>query len=294
MLSQSIKMPCCAISPVLKSHLSVQVWHWYRRSGTRMSKAMILNAADEYQYATTGDTLKTISALPPQCDKPSLLSIMLEARAPLEFASLSLHIRSLSKAPKGDGRPVLLVPGYLASDMSMRPLGTYLKHLGYKVYYPEMGRNMGKVNTDMLRLGARAESISAELDGHMVTLIGWSLGGVITREAARLFPESVREVITMGTPIIGGPKFTSVGRQYVKANNIDVDAFELDVHQRNSIGFKQAITSIYSKTDGVVGWQASVDTYNKHANNVEVTGSHLGLGVNPQVWKIIARTLHNA
>ncbi|MGK0371049.1 MAG: pimeloyl-ACP methyl ester carboxylesterase [Glaciecola sp.] len=238
--------------------------------------------------------MKTVSTSPPQCDKPSLFSILLEVRAPFEFASLGLYINSLSKAPKGDGRPVLLVPGYLASDISMRPLGTYLTHLGYKVYYPEMGRNRGKVNTDMLILGARAESISAELDGHKVTLIGWSLGGVITREAARLFPDAVAAVITMGTPIIGGPKFTSVGNQYVKANNIDVDAFELDVHQRNSIGIKQAITSIYSKTDGVVGWQASVDIYNKHANNIEVTGSHIGLGVNPQVWKIIAETLHSA
>jgi pimeloyl-ACP methyl ester carboxylesterase len=238
--------------------------------------------------------LNSVNTSPPQCDKPSLLSIILEARAPLEFASLGLHIYSLSKAPKGDGRPVLLVPGYLAGDISMRPLGTFLTHLGYKVYYPEMGRNMGRVNADMLRLGARAESISAQLDGHKVTLIGWSLGGVITREAARLYPDSVREVITLGSPIIGGPKFTSVGMQYIMANNIDVDAFELDVHQRNSIGFKQAITSIYSKTDGVVGWQASVDIYNEHANNIEVTGSHLGLGVNPQVWKIIAQTLHRA
>jgi pimeloyl-ACP methyl ester carboxylesterase len=238
--------------------------------------------------------MKTVSTSPPQCDMPSLLSILLEARAPLEFASLGLNFHSLSTAPKGDGRPVMLVPGYLASDISMRPLGAYLTHLDYKVFYPEMGRNMGKVNTDMRRLGNRAESICAELDGHKVTLIGWSLGGVITREAARLFPDAVREVITLGTPIIGGPKFTSVGKQYVTANNIDLDAFELDVHHRNSIGFKQAITSIYSKTDGVVGWQASVDTYNKHANNIEVSSSHLGLGVNPQVWKIIAETLHNA
>lgn len=237
--------------------------------------------------------MKTDRTLPPQCDKPSLLSILLEARAPFEFASLGLCIRALSKSPKGDGRPILLVPGYLASDISMKPLGAFLSFLGYQVYYPEMGRNMGKVNTDMLRLGARVEKISMELDKQKLTLIGWSLGGVITREAARLFPETIREVITLGTPIIGGPKFTSVGKQYVKANNIDMDAFELDVHRRNSIGFPQAITSIYSKTDGVVGWQASVDTYNNHANNIEVSGSHLGLGVNPEVWKIIAKTLHN-
>ncbi|WP_371194414.1 esterase/lipase family protein [Glaciecola sp. SC05] len=235
--------------------------------------------------------MKTLNSAPPQCEKPSLLSILLEARAPLEFASLGLCVHALSKAPKGDGRPILLVPGYMASDTSMRPLGSYLSYLGYSVYYSEMGRNKGRVNTDMLRLGARAESIQAALDGQKVTLIGWSLGGIITREAARLFPNTVREVITLGSPIIGGPKFTSIGKRYVAANDIDIDAFEIDVHLRNSIGFTQAVTSIYSKTDGVVGWQASVDIYNKHAKNIEVKSSHLGLGVNPQVWKIIAQTL---
>lgn len=222
------------------------------------------------------------------------MNILLEARAPLEFAMSGARIRQLSKLPKGDGRPILLVPGYLASDISMKPLGSFLSYLRYKVYYTEMGRNKGQVNADMHRLGTRVEKISSDLANEKLTLIGWSLGGVITRETARLYPESVREVITLGTPIIGGPKFTSVARQYVKANEIDLDAFEMDVHQRNSIGFSQAITSIYSKTDGVVGWQASIDSYNKQAKNIEVKGSHLGLGLNHEVWKIIARTLHNS
>lgn len=238
--------------------------------------------------------MKTVNSIPPQCDKPSLLSILLEARAPFEIALLGLSIRQLSKLPKGDRRPILLVPGYLASDISMKPLGSFLSYLGYSVYYTDMGRNMGRVNTDMHRLGARVEKVSADLAHEKITLIGWSLGGVITRETARLYPESVREVITLGTPIIGGPKFTSVARQYVKANEIDLEAFEIDVHQRNSIGFPQAITSIYSKSDGVVGWQASIDSYNKQAKNIEVKGSHLGLGLNPEVWKIIAKTLHSS
>jgi pimeloyl-ACP methyl ester carboxylesterase len=237
--------------------------------------------------------LTTNLSLPPQLSKPNLLDILRELRAPFEFASIALHIKALKKAPKGNGKPVMLVPGYLADDSSMRPLGAYLRYLGYDVYYTELGRNMGKVNTDMMRLGDKVESISQSLDGEKVTLIGWSLGGVLTREVARLFPEVVQEVITLGTPIVGGPKFTTVGKRYAKKNNIDLDEFELDVHQRNSIGLIQPVTSIYSKSDGVVGWQASVDTYNQHANNLEVTGSHLGLGVNPKVWLMIADILGN-
>jgi predicted esterase YcpF (UPF0227 family) len=232
-------------------------------------------------------------SLPPQFPKPTLLDILREVRAPFEFASLAFHAHALSNAPKGNAHAVMLVPGYLADDYSMRPLGAYLKYLGYDVYYTELGRNMGKVNTDMMRLGKRVESVSQGLDGKKVTLIGWSLGGVLTREVARLFPDIVQQVLTLGTPIVGGPKFTSVGKRYAKLNNIDLEAFELDVHQRNSIGLTQPVTSIYSKSDGVVGWQASVDIYNQHAVNIEVNGSHMGLGVNPKVWLTIAGILRN-
>lgn len=231
------------------------------------------------------------SSSPPKASKPRLSNILAEVRAPFEFASLLLYLNQLSHVPKANGEPVLLVPGYLTDDYSMRPLGAYLSYLGYQVFYTQMGRNMGKVNTDMLRLGERVESVSDSLDGMKISLIGWSLGGVLTREVARLFPNVVQQVITMGTPIVGGPKFTSVGNQYAKLNDIDLDAFEQDVHQRNSIGFAQPVTSIYSKSDGVVGWQASIDSYNKQARNIEVSGSHLGLGVNPKVWLIIADTL---
>ena len=228
---------------------------------------------------------------PPQFSKPSLFDILREVRAPFEFASVALHVHALRQAPRGNGRAVLLVPGYLADDHSMRPLGAYLKYLNYDVYYTELGRNMGKVNADMMRLGDRVESVSHSVGGEKVTLIGWSLGGVLTREVARLFPDVVQEVLTLGTPIVGGPKFTSVGKRYAKRNNIDLDEFELDVHQRNSIGLTQPVTSIYSKSDGVVAWQASVDIYNHQATNIEVNGSHMGLGVNPKVWLTIADVL---
>ena len=228
---------------------------------------------------------------PPQFSKPSLFDILREVRAPFEFASVALHFHALRQAPRGNGRAVLLVPGYLADDHSMRPLGAYLKYLNYDVYYTELGRNMGKVNADMMRLGDRVESVSQSVGGEKVTLIGWSLGGVLTREVARLFPDVVQEVLTLGTPIVGGPKFTSVGKRYAKRNNIDLDEFELDVHQRNSIGLTQPVTSIYSKSDGVVAWQASVDIYNHQATNIEVNGSHMGLGVNPKVWLTIADVL---
>lgn len=230
----------------------------------------------------------------PTARRPSRLATLLELRAPLDWASLVYRAPQLAAAPRGDGRPVMLIPGYGTDETSMRPLGHYLKYLGYDVYDWAQGRNRGDVENDIQRVGQRTREIHDARGGAQVTLIGWSLGGVAAREAARLFEPYVREVITLGTPIIGGPKYTSVGRRFAESANLNLDEFEKEVHARNSIGIKQPVTSIYSKGDGVVGWQASVDIYNKQAKNVEVNSSHFGLGANGKVWHVIAQVLANS
>ena len=227
----------------------------------------------------------------PECHPPSRLATLLEIRAPFEWATLLIRAPQLAAAPRGDGRPVMLIPGFGADEVSMRPLGRYLEFLGYDVYGWGQGRNRGDVEGDIRRVGARAQQIHDECDAEPVTLIGWSLGGVAAREAARLFEAFVREVITMGTPIIGGPKYTTVARRFADSANLDLDEFEKEVHERNSIGIKQPVTSIYSKEDGIVGWRASVDVYNAHAKNIRVKSSHFGLGANGKVWRLIADQL---
>jgi pimeloyl-ACP methyl ester carboxylesterase len=185
----------------------------------------------------------------------------------------------------------MLLPGFATSESSMRPLGRYLAYLGYDVYDWGLGRNRGHVNRYTQQTGERSREIHDELGGVPLTLIGWSLGGVIARETARLFPAYVREVITLGTPVIGGPKYTSAAAHFAKRNNIDLDEFEKEVHARNSAGIRQPVTSIYSKRDGIVGWRASVDVYNVHARNIEVSSSHFGIGANGRVWCLIAELL---
>jgi pimeloyl-ACP methyl ester carboxylesterase len=127
--------------------------------------------------------------------------------------------------------------------------------------------------------------------GARVTLIGWSLGGVIVREVARDHPDLVREVITLGTPVVGGPKYTRVGALFASRENVDLDRLEQQMHERNLRPIACPLTCIYSKTDGVVAWRATIDEYNPHARNIHVPGSHLGLAFNPLVWRVIARTL---
>lgn len=185
----------------------------------------------------------------------------------------------------------MLLPGYGADQSSMRPLGRYLSYLGYDVYDWELGRNRGHVDRHTRQIGERVRDLHDTLGGVPLTLIGWSLGGVIARETARLFSPCVREVITLGAPVLGGPKYTAAAERFAAAANIDLDEFEKEVHARNSVGIRQPVTSIYSKLDGVVGWQASIDTYNPHARNIEVSSSHFGLGANGTVWRLIANIL---
>jgi pimeloyl-ACP methyl ester carboxylesterase len=169
----------------------------------------------------------------------------------------------------------------------MYPLAQFLRSKNYDVRHWGLGTNKGEIYdyVELIGAGLKAEN------GPRITLIGWSLGGVVAREVARLYEPHVREIITMGTPVIGGPKYTIVGDRFAKAQDLDLDEYEAYVHSVNSIGLTQPITAFYSKRDGIVGWQAAVDTYNEQARNIEVDTTHLGIGINAKVWIEIAETL---
>lgn len=218
---------------------------------------------------------------------PSRLNTLREITAPLDWMSVGLRINTLRQTPAGDGRPVLLLPGYMTSHRIMVPLASFLRSKNYDTYHWRHGLNRGEIYRYVEAVGERLED---EFD-EPVTLIGWSLGGIIAREVARIYAPCVREIITMGTPVIGGPKYTVVGGQFTRDLDVGTEDFEDYVHSINSLGLKQPITSFYSKKDGIVGWRAAVDTYNAHARNIEVDCTHLGIGVHADVWVEIAETL---
>ena len=93
----------------------------------------------------------------PHASPPSRLATLLELRAPFDWASLFIRAPQLALAPRGDGRPVMLIPGYRTDETSMRPLGKYLEYLGYDVYDWANGRNRGDVEGDIRRVGRRAQ-----------------------------------------------------------------------------------------------------------------------------------------
>src|SRR5437879_1668038 len=123
--------------------------------------------------------------------------MLAEARGLFELNSSLLLSPLLLRAPKGDGHPVLALPGFLASDLSMAPMRRYLKELGYDTYAWNMGRNLGGVAS---KRGALRELLTRIHDetGRKVSLIGWSLGGVYARDLALQMPGMVGAGLTLG------------------------------------------------------------------------------------------------
>ena len=220
---------------------------------------------------------------------PGLGLLLAEIRGVFEFNASLMMAPLLMRAPKGDGHPVLALPGFLASDISMAPLRRYLKELGYDVYAWQMGRNLGGLSRMRTLLRERLAEIHAST-GRKVSIVGWSLGGVYARDLARHMPDVVRYVITLGSPFANDVRATNATRLYEALSGEQVDA---DPELRDALAGDLPVpaTSIFSRADGVVNWRCCLSQPSSTAENVEIyLASHVGLGVNPAVlWAIADR-----
>ena len=228
---------------------------------------------------------------------PSLFLAITELpRALLELGSLPWASPLLSRAPKGDGHPVLVLPGFVTSDFSTRLLRRYLDRLGYDSHAWELGRNLGPK-----AIGAQGEKLIARLDeihgatGQKVSVIGWSLGGTMARQLARRRPELVRQVISLGSPIVGDPRSTNVWRTYERLTGQTMKDPDTQAQLAESqLAPPVPSTAIFSKEDGVVAWRNCIEPQDLLTDNIQVHGSHCGLGVNPVVLLAIADRLAQA
>lgn len=186
--------------------------------------------------------------------------------------------------------PVAVFPGFSAGDLSTFVLRRYLQNVGYDVHRWRLGVNRGNVPKLIPQVLERTESLF-ERYGQPVSLVGWSLGGVLAREVARERPEVVRNVVTLGSPVIGGPKYTRAARFYETVLGEDLDAIERAVEERNRVPISAPITAIYSRRDAVVKWEACIDHYNEHCEHIEVDASHLSLGFDPRVLQLVRRAI---
>jgi pimeloyl-ACP methyl ester carboxylesterase len=212
----------------------------------------------------------------------------MEGRAALDGAELVLRTPSLARVPKGRGAPVLVLPGFGASDVSTAVLRRFLRHHRHDAVGWGMGTNRGDVPDLVPKVIALAAQL-ADRGGGPIPILGWSLGGVLARETARERPDLVRRVITMGTPVVGGPKYTLTARAYA-ARGADLDEIEAIVDARNRVPISVPITALWSKNDGVVDWRACIDRHNP-VEHVQVRATHLGMGASAEVFDIVARRL---
>lgn len=212
------------------------------------------------------------------------------ARASAEMASFVLLRRLMKRMPKGDGHPVIFIPGFLTNDRSTKPMRRLLRDLGYNTYGWGLGRNLMFNDSFEAQTNALLKRVNKE-HGQKVSIVGWSLGGIFAREVAKSNPEAVRGVISLGSPISGNVEHSNVGRLYEAINGKPTKAMEARL---KTISEAPPIptTSIYTKTDGIVAWKGSIQRPGKTpSENICVPASHIGLGVNPLVMYALADRL---
>jgi pimeloyl-ACP methyl ester carboxylesterase len=196
-----------------------------------------------------------------------------------------LALPLLGKAPRGDGHPVIVFPGLAAGDLTTLPLRRFLSECGYEVHAWEQGLNFGPRRGVMEACLAQVKRLR-ERYGRKVSLVGWSLGGVYAREIAKLLPDEVRSVVTLGSPFAGGPGETNAWRAYRWLSGeatIDPERFAA---LRNTPPVPT--TSIFSRSDGIVAWQCSLEREGPQSENIEVHASHMGMAANPLVLYAVA------
>ena len=231
----------------------------------------------------------TIHTLAP----PSRTLMFLEGRALHEFGAFLGALPLLSLAPRGDGHPVLVLPGLVASDTSTRPLRSFLHSKGYAVSGWRQGRNFG------LREGVQHGMVDlvhelSDKHSRKVSLVGWSLGGLYARQLAKMMPDRVRSVITLGSPFAGDPKSTNAWRVYELASGQRAE--EASEHFGGPLSETPSMptTAIYSRTDGICAWQGCMEKSSSLSENIEVESSHCGMGFHPAAVYAVADRLSQA
>jgi pimeloyl-ACP methyl ester carboxylesterase len=225
-----------------------------------------------------------------QDDGPALPLYLSEPGRAVGDYGLYLAARPLmSRLPRGDGHSVLVLPGLLADDMSTRALRAVLRRLGYDVHGWGLGRNIGPTAACVKGMRDRVDRL-ADSSGRPVSLIGWSLGGIFARDLARRDPDSVRQVVTLGSPFrLARHSQSRATKVFDRFSHLHVEHRTLPL-ESESTPMTVPATSIYSHFDGIVHWQTCLNTPGERCENIAVMASHLGLGHHPaSIWAVADR-----
>ena len=223
---------------------------------------------------------------------PSLLLLGAEPlRAVIEFVCMKTMDKE--SLPSGDGHAVVIFPGLATDHQAVAPLKNFCQNLGYDALDWGRGLNTGPQGDVDDWLDGLTEEVENLTRSHEapISLVGWSLGGIYAREVAKRMPTRARQVITIGTPFAGSPEHTRARWVYRLLNGNKPPSCEA-LARRLAAPPKVPTTSIFSRTDGVVAWQACVQAGGgRQCENIEVTGSHCGLVWNREVYRVVANRL---
>ncbi len=215
----------------------------------------------------------------------------------VDAAALPTGALALSRAPNGDGHAVLVFPGFLATDQSTSLLRWFLTQVGYRAYPWGLGTNYGFSYDHAYDIEAliehRLKEVFIESGDRRISLIGWSLGGVYAKELARRYPQLIRDVITLGSPINGNPTEVSIWRIYewVTQMRFSEPEFARKLRALATPLEGVPITAFYCKADGVVPWKNARARPGALVQNIEVKASHVGMGFDAFVYYVIAHRL---
>jgi len=211
-----------------------------------------------------------------------------EVYAPLEYFAFALTWPLLRAAPRGDGRPVLVIPGLGGDDASTLLLRWFLRSQGFDAHGCGAGRMSTSTPAPFTAVSNRLDALARQRGP--VGLVGVSLGGMFARELARCHPAAVSQIVSLGTPIWRGGDGHNAARLYraVRRRPPAPVPFEPE-HARPPL--ERPATAVYTRTDGFVRWAACLERPGPGRENVEVRATHTGLAVNPTVLYVIADRL---
>lgn len=212
---------------------------------------------------------------------------LLEGRALMEAGGLLVALPLLRlQARKGHGEPVLVLPGFMADDRSTSVLRRFLRSIGYQVYPWALGQNRRPMMEYLPLLVQRLESLCRQ-SGQKVRMVGWSRGGMLSRELARERPDLIDRVITIGTPVKGGIAASTVGRWVQRETGLTPAQMTRLTEERSRKPITVPVRAIYSRLDGVVAWKACIDDSTADIAHFEVLASHVGMGFSTEVFSLL-------
>lgn len=219
--------------------------------------------------------------------KPNFLNLISESKFIVDYIEFNQRIKEIGNPPRSKKpHSVLVIPGFLTDDHSTKNLRKFLTDIGHKTYPWELGINTGPQKA-MEKLTEKVEEIFKQ-DKQKIDIVGWSLGGLMGYYLATKKEKEINSLITMGSPFSGDPDDTNLALLFEMISKF---------HDKEEIAKwlddkpKVPVSSIYSKNDGLVNWEACLLNGLSVYENIEVESGHLSMPVDPKIMFILADRL---